>query len=283
MSQIAALGLPFRKMHGLGNDFVVLDARETAIDLTRDQVRRISDRKLGVGFDQMVTLAPSDTADAVMRINNWDGGEVETCGNAARCVGWLLMRESGKSSVTIDTKGGLLRASTAGDGLITVDMGVPRFDWQSIPLAREMDTAALDFRLGPLERPAAVNVGNPHVVFVVPDAEAIDLEALGPRIEHDPLFPQRTNVEVVTVRDRGHVRMRVWERGVGITRACGTGACAVGVSVARLGLTDRRVAIDLDGGRLIIDRTDDDRILMTGPVAESYAGKLDPSLLGSLG
>lgn len=283
MSRIAALSLPFRKMHGLGNDFVVLDARETPIDLTRDQVRRISDRKLGVGFDQMVTLAPSDTADAVMRINNWDGGEVETCGNAARCVGWLLMRESGKSSVTIDTKGGLLRASTAGDGLITVDMGVPRFDWQSIPLAREMDTAALDFRLGPLERPAAVNVGNPHVVFVVPDAEVIDLEALGPKIEHDPLFPQRTNVEVVTVRDRGHVRMRVWERGVGITRACGTGACAVGVSVARLGLTDRHVAVDLDGGRLIIDRTDDDRILMTGPVAESYAGRLDPSLLGSLG
>lgn len=283
MSQIAELGLPFRKMHGLGNDFVVLDAREAAIDLTRDQVRAISDRKFGVGFDQMVTLSPSTTADAVMRIHNWDGGEVETCGNAARCVAWLLMRESGKTAVTIDTQGGLLQASSAGDGLITVDMGRPRFDWQAIPLARAMDTAALDFRLGPLERPAAVNVGNPHVVFVVPDAEAIEIEALGPKIEHDPLFPERTNVEVVTVRDRGHVRMRVWERGVGVTRACGTGACAVGVSVARLGLTDRRVAVQLDGGTLIIEWTDDDRILMTGPVAESFTGRLDPSLLGTVG
>lgn len=283
MSQIAALGLPFRKMHGLGNDFVVLDARERAIDLTRDQVRAISDRKLGVGFDQMVTLAPSDTADAVMRIHNWDGGEVESCGNAARCVAWLLMRESGRSAVTIDTKGGFLKASSAGDGLITVDMGRPRFDWQAIPLAREMDTAALDYRLGPLERPSAVNVGNPHVVFVVPDAEAVDLEALGPKVEHDPLFPERINVEVITVRDRGHVRMRVWERGVGITRACGTGACAVGVNAARLGLTDRRVAVQLDGGTLVIEWTDDDRILMTGPVAESFTGRLDPKLLGVAG
>jgi diaminopimelate epimerase len=283
MSQIAALGLPFRKMHGLGNDFVVLDARESAVDLTRDQVRAISDRKLGVGFDQMITLAPSDTADAVMRIHNWDGGEVESCGNAARCVAWLLMRESGRSAVTIDTKGGFLSASSAGDGLITVDMGQPRFDWQAIPLAREMDTAALDFRLGPLDRPSAVNVGNPHVVFVVPDAEAVDLEALGPKVEHDPLFPERVNVEVITVRDRGHLRMRVWERGVGITRACGTGACAVGVNAARLGLTDRRVAVQLDGGTLVIEWTDDDRILMTGPVAESFTGRLDPRLLGAAG
>lgn len=271
-----AAPLPFIKMHGLGNDFVILDARARPVPLSAEAIRKLSDRKTGVGFDQMITLEPSGKADAFMRIHNADGGEVESCGNAARCIGALLMRENGRDQVTIDTLGGWLQASRAAVGLVTVNMGRPQFDWQKIPLARAMDTNFMDYARAGYAAPSAVNVGNPHVVFFVPNAEAVPVAEVGPQIETDPLFPDRVNVEFVQVLAPDRLRMRVWERGVGITKACGTGACAVLVAAARRKLAQRRADILLDGGTLSIEWADDDSILMTGPVTESFRGQVDP-------
>ena len=273
-------GLPFIKMHGLGNDFVVLDARKRPIALTDAATKAIADRKTGVGCDQLIVLEPPVLAgaDAVMRIRNADGGEVEACGNAARCIAHLLMDASKNGPVVLDTTGGRISATPAGDGRVTVDMGPAHDGWREIPLAREMDTLHLDYAQGPLKDPVAVNVGNPHVVFFVEDAEAIDLERLGALIEHDPLFPERINVEVVEVKGSDMLRMRVWERGVGITRACGTGACASLVAAARRGLTGRRAHVFLDGGALEIEWLENNHVLMTGPVAQSFTGTLDESL-----
>lgn len=273
-------GRPFLKMHGLGNDFVVLDARGTA-GLSTAAVRAVGDRRRGVGFDQLLTIEPSARADAFMRIHNPDGSESGACGNGTRCVAALLMQESGKSHVTIETAAGILVADATGQGEITVDMGEPRLDWQSIPLARAMDTLHLDYAQGVLRDPAAANMGNPHVVFFVPDADAIDLPALGPIIEHDALFPERTNVNVASLRPDGSLRLRVWERGAGITLACGSGACATLVSAARRGLTGRKADLHLNGGKLTIEWTTGNRVLMTGPVATSFAGTLDPALLAA--
>ncbi|MBP7064193.1 diaminopimelate epimerase [Ferrovibrio sp.] len=275
--------LPFVKMHGLGNDFVVLDARDNLLPLDRRAIERLADRRRGIGFDQMVTIERSGTADAFMRIHNADGGEVESCGNAARCVATLLMRETGKDRVSIDTLGGWLNAqrdtAPAADieGLVTVDMGEPRFDWQAIPLARAMDTNSLDYSHAGFAAPGAVNVGNPHVVFFVDDVNAVPLEQIGPQIEHDPLFPQRINVEFAQVLAPDRIRMRVWERGVGITRACGTGACATLVATARRGLSARRADILLDGGVLTINWAADNHIYMTGPATEAYRGVIPPA------
>jgi len=273
-------GRPFLKMHGLGNDFVVLDARG-GTGLSTAAVRAVGDRRRGVGFDQLLTIEPSARADAFMRIHNPDGSESGACGNGTRCVAALLMRESGKDRVVIETAAGLLPAHRTGNGEITVDMGEPGLDWQSIPLARAMDTLHLDYHRDVLRDPAAANMGNPHVVFFVPDADDVDLPALGPVIEHDPLFTERTNVNVASLRPDGSLRLRVWERGAGITLACGSGACATLVSAARRGLTGRKADLYLNGGKLTIEWTPGNRVLMTGPVATSFAGTLDPALLGA--
>ncbi len=274
----------FVKMHGLGNDFVVLDARTQDLRLDDAVARRIADRRTGIGCDQLIVIEPSDRADVFMRIRNADGGEVEACGNAARCIARLVMAETGRDTARIDSLGGLLQAEHAPGGRVRIDMGAPRLDWQEIPLARAIDSLHLDFAPAPgLADPVAVNVGNPHVVFFVADAAAIDLERLGPRIEHDPLFPRRINVNIAQVLDRERIRLRVWERGVGITRACGTGACATAVAAMRRGLTGRRAEVRLDGGPLQIAWPDEGpaagRMLMTGPASESFRGTISAELL----
>ena len=268
--------LPFLKMHGLGNDFVVIDARSRAVILDEREARHIADRRQGIGCDQLILIEPAKSrlADAFMRIRNADGGEVEACGNATRCVADLLMKEKGLSHVVIETVAGLLDAEAAGEGLVSVDMGPALLDWREIPLAKPMDTLHLDLSLGGLSDPVAVNTGNPHAVFFVGDAEAVDLTALGPVIERHPLFPERVNVEVATVISPERIRMRVWERGVGITRACGTGACATLVAAARRKLTGRRAEVILDGGSLEIEWLPDNHLRMTGPVAVSFSGEL---------
>jgi diaminopimelate epimerase len=234
--------VPFIKMHGLGNDFVVLDGRARALPaLDRRLAAALADRKTGIGCDQLIVLEPSDAADFRMRIFNADGGEVEACGNATRAVGMLH-----GARARIETLGGVLEASPTDDG-VAVDMGEPRFDWERIPLAYAMDTLHMPVAWDGLEDPAAVNVGNPHVVFFIADCETVALDELGPRIEHDPLFPDRVNVNVATVVDRSTIRLRVWERGAGETRACGTGACATAVAAMRRGLAERRVSVALEG------------------------------------
>jgi diaminopimelate epimerase len=269
--------VPFIKMHGLGNDFVVLDGRVLALPaMTARLAAALADRKTGIGCDQLILLEPSDRADLRMRIFNADGGEVEACGNAARAVG-LLMGQEG----TIDTLGGLLQ--TRPDPLgIQIDMGEPNFDWDAIPLAYPMDTLTMPVGWDDLDAPAAVNVGNPHVVFFVPDSDAVDLHRLGPLIEHDPLFPARINVNVATVQSPTELRLRVWERGVGETRACGTGACATAVAAMRRGFAERSgVTVNLPGGPLRIEWTPGNRILMSGPAAESFRGSFDSAQFGT--
>lgn len=269
--------LAFQKMHGLGNDFVVLDGRVQAVSLTAAQVRRIADRRTGVGCDQVIVIGPDPQADAFMSIYNSDGSEISACGNASRCIAWRIMEEQGAATCTLRTHAGILQASrSAADDRITVDMGPVRLDWHEIPLSQPQDTLALDLAVGPLRQPVAVNVGNPHAVFFVPDVAAIDLEALGPTVEHHPLFPERVNAEVVAVLGPDHLRMRVWERGAGITMACGTGACAAAVAAIRRGrVAGRVVRVTLDGGDLeIFWREADHHVLMTGPVAISFRGEM---------
>lgn len=271
----------FLKMHGLGNDFVVFDARRDGLRLDAGQARALADRHRGVGCDQIVVIEPATTpgGDATMRIWNADGGEVEACGNAARCVASLLMDEAGGDRAAIDTVGGPISASRAG-ALVAIDMGVPRTEWRDIPLAEPADTLALPIAEGPLAQPVAVSMGNPHAVFFVRDATAIDLARIGPRLEHHPLFPKRTNVEIVMVQAPDRLRVRVWERGAGITQACGTGACAALVAAVRRGLAGRRATIVLDGGELEIAWRDDGHVIMTGPVATSFSGQVDLDRLG---
>ena len=274
-------GLAFTKMHGLGNDFVVIDARDLDLRLSGAQVRAIADRKTGVGCDQLIVVGTpaSGDCDVFMTIRNADGGEVEACGNATRCVAATLMAESGKDDAAIETVAGVLRATRAGGGLIAVDMGLARLAWQDIPLAEARDTLHLGIAEGPLSDPVAVNVGNPHAVFFVDAVETISMETYGPRLERHPLFPERVNVEAAEVLSPERIRMRVWERGVGVTRACGTGACATLVAAHRRGLTGRRAEVVLDGGTLTIEWRDDHHVMMTGPAAVSFSGVIDPSLL----
>jgi diaminopimelate epimerase len=272
----------FLKMHGLGNDFVVFDGRTSAILLEPRLARAIADRRLGIGCDQVIVIEPSkDGAEAAMRILNADGGEVESCGNAARCVARLLMEEKDTARVRIDTLGGRLVCTDAGLGAVTVDIGAPRFGWQEIPLARALDTNRFALEAGgQIVEASAVSVGNPHCVLFVDDAERAAVSELGPVIEHHPLFPARTNVEFASLLGPARMRMRVWERGVGITQACGTGACAAAVAAARRGLAGRNVEVVLDGGNLAIAwREADDHILMTGPSSLSFAGDIDLAAL----
>jgi diaminopimelate epimerase len=268
--------IDFIKMHGLGNDFVVLDGRAQSLPaMTGRLAAALADRKTGIGCDQLILVEPSDVADMRMRIINADGGEVEACGNATRAIG-LLHGEA----ATIETLGGIL-ATSLENSAVAVDMGIPRFGWDEIPLDYAMDTLTMPTGWEDLRDPTAVNVGNPHVIFFVDDCDAIDLERLGPLIEHDPLFPNRVNVNVATVTARDAIRLRVWERGVGETRACGTGACATAVGAMRRGLTDRNVTVTLTGGPLAIDWSADNRITMTGDAAESFRGSFDPADYGA--
>ncbi|MDD9877278.1 MAG: diaminopimelate epimerase [Magnetovibrio sp.] len=278
-------GIAFTKMHGLGNDFVVLDGRDGDLAVGAAQARAIGDRRTGVGFDQLLILEPagSAAADLFMRIRNPDGSEAEACGNGTRCVAAKVMAEKGTDSLNIETVAGVLPATLGADGLVTVDMGPASGDWQAIPLSVEADTLHLGIENGPLKDPVAVNVGNPHMVFFVDDAEAVDMEGLGPDLEHHPLYPERTNVEAASPIGPDRLRMRVWERGAGITRACGSGACATAVAAHRRGLTGRKVEVVLDGGALGIEWRADGHVLMTGPVATSFEGRLHPALLEGAG
>lgn len=267
-------------MHGLGNDFVVLDARREDLRLTPEAAKAIADRRLGIGCDQiMIIERPRNGGDAFLAIRNSDGGVVESCGNGSRCVARLLLDETSKQSLVMETVAGPIIATRAANELISIDMGPARESWQDIPLAEAADTLHLKIGEGPLQDPVGVNIGNPHAVFFVPDVSAVDLTAVGPKLEHHPLFPKRTNVEAVQVLNRAHLRMRVWERGAGITQACGTGACATLVAAARRGLSDRKATVTVDGGDLHIEWRDDGHVIMTGPVAETFTGILDRSLL----
>jgi diaminopimelate epimerase len=269
---------PFLKMHGCGNDFVVFDERSASLGLTPARAAAIAHRHTGVGCDQFIVLEPpppGSSADVFMRIRNPDGSEAGACGNATRCVAHLLFAETGRTALTVQTISGLLPARLMPDRRITVDMGPARLAWQDIPLAREADTLHLPLAAGPLGDPAACSMGNPHATFFVPDVEALDVATFGPAFEHAALFPQRANIGFATVIAPDRIRLRVWERGAGLTLACGSGACATLVNAARRGLTGRAATIRADGGDLHIAWRDDGHVEMTGPVATSFRGTLD--------
>ena len=267
--------LNFAKMHGLGNDFVVIDARTQTIDMTAPLARAIADRKTGVGCDQLILIGASDRADVGMRIFNQDGSEVEACGNATRCVPLFVGRD-----VSIETKAGILHAGRSG-ALVSVDMGEPRFSWDEIPLAYAMDTLAMPASWDDLPAPSAMNIGNPHVIFFVEDLAVVDMATLGPQIEHDPLFPRRVNVSFAQLVGQDHIRLTVWERGAGFTRACGTGACATAVAAIRRKLASGPVRVTLEGGDLLIHWAPGGRITMTGPAAHVFDGQLDLDALSA--
>jgi diaminopimelate epimerase len=275
--------IAFYKMHGLGNDFVVLDARREPIALDAGAAHAVADRHTGIGCDQLIVIEPAQApaARAFMRIFNADGSEAEACGNATRCVGWLIGQETGEARVAVETVAGLLEVDLRGDGRIAVDMGTARTDWRDIPLARRMDTLRADIAEGPLSGPVCTNIGNPHATFFVPDAEAIDLARLGPALEQHRLFPDRANIGVASVLDRERIRLRVWERGVGVTRACGSGACAAAVAGHRRRLTGRSASVVLDGGELDVTwREADGHVVMTGPATLVFEGSFDAAMLG---
>ena len=283
---MSAPGLPFRKMHGLGNDFVVLDGRAHALTLSESGRRAIADRRIGVGCDQLIVLEPPTErgADVFMRIYNPDGSEAEACGNATRCVAALLMDERRNGHVVVQTVAGLLESERRGTGdnglpVVGVDMGLAGLDWRDIPLATPCDTLHVPLALGPVADPVATSMGNPHVTFFVDDLQAIPIAELGPRLEHDRIFPQRANIGFAQLLAPGRLRLRVWERGAGLTLACGSGACAAAVAAARRKLTGRTVEIVADGGTLSIDWLPDNHVLMTGGVAIAFSGALDASLL----
>ncbi len=255
----------FVKMHGLGNDFVIIDCRDAPLKMTSAKARHISDRHTGIGCDQLILLNPSDIADVSMLIYNSDGGEVESCGNASRCVVALL-----DVDCSIQTGGGIIYGKIDDNG-VTVNMGLARFEWQEIPLAFAMDTDALPLTWEDLSAPMAINVGNPHVVFFVDDCDATDLVRLGPVIEIDAAFPQHINVNVASVHS-GELKLRVWERGVGLTRACGTGACASAVAAIKQGLLSTPVTVNLPGGALTIAWQTGAPIIMTGSTSFIYSG-----------
>lgn len=264
--------IAFRKMHGLGNDFAILDGRTAPIVLKQDEIIALCDRRRGVGCDQLVVLEPACQGDVFMRIYNPDGSESGACGNATRCVADIMMTEKGAETCVVETVSGLLPCRRAGDLNVTVDMGAPRLAWEEIPLSRVCDTLHL-----PLPGdPVGVSMGNPHCVFFVDDAEKADVAGIGSKIEKDLLFPERTNVEFAQILDRGHIRMRVWERGVGITPACGTGACATAVAAMRRDLVDWQVLVSLDGGTIeIIWKDRSSHVFMTGMVAYVFEGCYD--------
>jgi diaminopimelate epimerase len=267
-------GLPFMKMHGLGNDFVVIDSRGRGAVTTPALARALGDRNRGVGFDQLAEIRDSAEADIALDFWNSDGTRAGACGNATRCVADYVMQGTGREAITLRTARGELAAVRRGDGMVSVNMGQPQLDWADVPLSHNVDTLHLPLAGDPV----GVGMGNPHCVFFVADAECVDVAQDGARVEHDPLFPQATNVEYVSVTGPDRLRMRVWERGTGITLACGSGACAVAVAAYRRGLTSRRVTIALDGGQIEVDWRDDG-VWMTGPTAHVFNGVLTPAFL----
>jgi len=270
-------GVPFRKMHGLGNDFVVVDARGRTNPVTASLARRVGDRHFGVGFDQLAVILDSDQAEAQLQFWNSDGSLSATCGNATRCIAGLIFAETGRDAITLQTERGLLACRNLGEGLYSVNMGAPQLDWAEVPLAHEMDTLHL-----PIDGdPVALGMGNPHCVFFVPDAGAVDLATQGARFEHHPLYPQRTNVEFVQVISRSEIRLKIWERGAGVTLASGSCSSASVVAAARRGLTARKCRVILDGGQLEIDWRDDG-VWLTGPTAHVFDGVFTAEFLAGV-
>lgn len=270
--------MAFSKMHGLGNDFVVLDARGGSLPLDSDLIQRLADRHRGIGFDQLVLLQPSETADLEVRFFNPDGGESGACGNASRCIAGLVCEETGSTRVTLETSAGLLPAECLADGQVTVQMTTPKLAWQDIPLAEPADTAAVEFDIEGLPPASCVNMGNPHAVFFVDDIDRI--EAIGPALAHHPFFPAGANVGFAAIVGPGRIRLRVHERGAGLTLACGSGACAAMVAARRRGLVKDRATLILDGGTLELAWPGDGPVAMTGPWARSFAGTFDPDSIG---
>jgi diaminopimelate epimerase len=272
--------IPFRKMHGLGNDFIVFDARSRPLEFAGTTVHKLADRHTGIGADTIVVIdnPRDDSADLFVVFYNSDGMQIGTCGNATRCVAKLFFAETGRDRVQIRTIDGVLTAWRDGEN-VAVDMGTPKLEWQQIPITHAVDTLHLSIE-GALSDAVAVNIGNPHAVFFVPEAESVDLTIRGRPVELDPLFPQRTNVEFATIQSSDRIRMRVWERGVGITQACGSGACATLVAAVRRNLIPgRKATIALDGGDLLIEWRDDDHVIMTGPAALSFIGEIEEHLV----
>jgi diaminopimelate epimerase len=283
---------PFVKMNGLGNEIVVVDMRPRGGTISAAEARAVAQAD-GVHYDQLMALYPSRIAgtDAYVRIYNNDGSESGACGNGMRCIADVFSRETGKSAVIFETEAGLFRCEKAREPLAwTVDMGRPRFAWNEIPLAEEFrDTRAIELQIGPIDRPilhspSAVNMGNPHAIFWVDDVLAYDLGKIGPLLENHPIFPERANITLANVRSRERIVIRTWERGAGLTKACGSAACAAAVAAARLRRTSRKVTVTLPGGDLLIEwRESDDRVLMTGPVAYEFEGRFDPALFAAIG
>lgn len=260
-------------MHGLGNDFVILDGRVQLFENKEELSKKLGDRHLGVGCDQIIFIEPTGKATAFMRIYNPDGSESGACGNATRCVADILLKESGKNECVIETRAGLLQCVRAEDGQITVDMGEPKLEWQHIPLSKECNTFNLPIGGNGVSNPVAVNMGNPHCVFFVDDIDQIDVHKIGSGFEYNSIFPERSNIEFVEVVSREYVKMRVWERGAGITLACGSGACATAVAAVRRGLTERKITVSMDGGDLTLEwRESDNHVYMTGPVTYVFRG-----------
>jgi diaminopimelate epimerase len=279
---MAPAPLPFRKMNGLGNEIVVVDVRGQADPFTPARVQAVGARP-DAHFDQMMVLMTPRTegTDAYVRIYNIDGSEAEACGNGMRCVGWAVWEATGRTAQKFETRAGLLDVNVEGQGRITVDMGRPRFGWQDIPLSEEFrDTRAIELQIGPIDKPilhspSVVSMGNPHAIFWVDDVNAYDLGKIGPMLEHHPLFPQRANISLAHVTSRTTITLRTWERGAGLTRACGSAACAAAVSAARKRLTDRSVTVTVPGGPLFIEWRENDHVYMTGPVEDEHRGTLD--------
>jgi diaminopimelate epimerase len=286
MQQTALHKIAFRKMHGLGNDFIVLDRRHEDIAVTPAGARLLAHRQLGIGCDQLILIEPPTDrrAAAFMRILNPDGSEAEACGNATRCVARVIAEERGEGAnrrhIPLETLAGLIETEILPGGRVTADMGLARTGWRDIPLAREADTDDIDLTVGPLSHPVCTNLGNPHATFFVGDADALGgIAAIGRQLEHDPLFPQRANIGIASVQTRERIRLRMWERGAGETLACGSGACAAVVAAARRGLTGRHATVVLDGGELDIAWREDGHVLMTGPTTLAFEGSFDAALL----
>lgn len=273
--------LPFRKMHGIGNDFVVLDGRVGELTIGAAEARAIADRRSGIGCDQIILLQPPwrAGADALALFFNADGSESSACGNGARCVAALVMQELGRNEVTIETRAGSLNASATLDGLVSIDMGPARLGWEDVPLASEMDTLNVPTGVAVLDDAVCCSMGNPHATFFVEDADAIDLDRLGPAMETHVLFPERANIGVASLLGPSRLRLRVWERGVGLTLACGSGACAALVAAARRGITGRTAEIVMERGSLTVAWQESGRVVLTGPVATSFIGMTDTSLI----
>ena len=276
----------FRKMNGLGNDFVVLDARQNSIAISEAQARAIADRKSGIGCDQLIVMENSKFADVRMRIWNAEGGEVPSCGNASRCIADLIFDEKHTGQATIETLGGLLVATKAGEKLVTIDQGVPKFGWAEIPLSEPFaDTRHIELQVGPIDAPllhspSVVNVGNPHCIFWVNDLDVVDFSRVGPMLENHPMFPERANISLAKVVARDHVILKVWERGAGLTQACGTAACATMAAGHRIKIIDAKCKISLPGGDLFMAVNEaNGHVLMTGPAAYDFEGTLPEGLL----